>query len=144
MTILLSVKPEYSERIFSGEKKYEFRKKTPKEHFKKAFIYESTPTKHIVGWIWIRKILSGHPKEIWEKCNNHGGIEEEKFFSYCADKKVVHALEIEKYLQFDIPIDPFDLCSDFKPPQNFKYFRDSIISDSSESKSGMIECVTID
>jgi len=124
MAILLSVKPEYSEKIFSGEKKYEFRKKTPKESVKKAFIYESNPTKHIVGWILIKKILSGSPDEIWGQCNNHGGIEKEKFFSYCADKKVIHALEIEKYHQFDFPIDPYDLSSDFKPPQNFKYFEE--------------------
>ena len=30
-TILLSIKPEYVERIFNGSKKYEFRKHLPQE-----------------------------------------------------------------------------------------------------------------
>ena len=144
MTILLSIKPEYSERIFSGEKKYEFRKKTPNKLVKKAYIYESNPTKHIVGWISIKKILSGSPKEIWDKCKNHGGIKEEIFFSYCANNKVIHALEIEKYFQFDYPIDPFDIDSDFKPPQNFRYFNNKKFTCPIEINIGMLKCPTID
>jgi len=124
MEILLSIKPEYSERIFSGEKKYEFRKKPPNKVVKKAYIYESNPSKYIVGWISIKKILSGSPKEIWDKCKNQGGINEKKFFAYCENMNVIHALEIDGTFQFDFPIDPYEINETFKPPQNFYYISD--------------------
>ena len=106
MKILLSIKPKYSEKIFSGEKRYEFRKQTPKEKIEKVYVYESNPTQHIVGWFTIKQILIGSPKDIWEKCKSYGGIDYGNFFAYCADKTTIHALEIDEYEQFETPIDP--------------------------------------
>ena len=125
MKILLSIKPKYSEKIFSGEKRYEFRKQTPKEKIEKVYVYESNPTQHIVGWFTIKKILTGSPKEIWEKCKAKGGIEHSNFFAYCADKTMIHAFEIDKYGRFETPIDPYETYPDYKPPQNYTYFDDS-------------------
>lgn len=99
-----------------------------------VFIYESNPSKNIVGWFTVKKILSGSPKKIWNKCKNQGGIERENYFDYCDNKKVVHALEIDKFLQFDFPIDPFEIISDFKPPQNFTYLENSILFKTLEIK----------
>ena len=122
MDILLSIKPEYTKKIFSGEKKYEFRRQRPNSIIEMALIYESrAPSKNIVGWFTVKRILSGSPKEIWEKCKNSGGIERKKYFAYCNGRKVIYALEIDSILQFKTPINPFDICSDFRPPQNFSY-----------------------
>lgn len=121
MNILLSIKPKYSEKIFSGEKKYEFRKQTPKEKIEKVYVYESTPTQHIVGWFTVKKILKGTPQAIWEKCSKHGGIDQGNFFAYCADKTTIHAMEINEYKEFETPIDPYELCPTFQPPQNYAY-----------------------
>ncbi len=121
MDILLSIKPEYTKKIFSGEKKYEFRRQRPNSIIEMALIYECAPSKNIVGWFTVKRILSGSPKEIWEKCKNSGGIERKKYFAYCNGRKVIYALEIDSILQFKTPINPFDICSDFRPPQNFSY-----------------------
>ena len=132
MEILLSIKPEYSEKILSGEKKFEFRKRKPKESVEKVFIYESHPSKHIVGWFTVKDILTGSPDTIWEKCKNQGGIEEENYFEYCDNQKTIHALEIDNFHQFDSPINPFKVTSNFKPPQNFFYLKNSILSNKLE------------
>jgi predicted transcriptional regulator len=121
MKILLSIKPKYSKKIFSGEKKYEFRKQTPKEKIEKVYVYESNPTQHIVGWFTVKKILTGTPQAIWAKCKVYGGIDHSNFFAYCADKTMIHALEINEYEQFETPIDPYEICPDYKPPQNYAY-----------------------
>lgn len=126
MAVLLSIKPEYTEKIFSGEKKFEFRKQKPKSPVTKVFIYESSPSKRIVGWFSIVRVHSGSPEIIWEKCNHSSGIEEERFFRYCKGKTVVFALEIGKTCQFSDPIDPYKDNSNFKPPQNFVYFDESM------------------
>lgn len=128
MKILLSIKPEYSNKIFSGEKRFEFRRQKPKQRFDTVFVYESHPTKKIVGWFSVRKIISGSPSEVWNYCKEKGGIEEEDYFSYCGDKKIVYAFEIDKTIQFEYPIDPTDLYPGFNPPQSFTYFDQSMMS----------------
>jgi predicted transcriptional regulator len=127
MNILLSIKSEYTEKIFSGQKKYEFRKQQPTQVVERIFIYECTPSKNIVGWFSIKKVLSGSPKEIWKKCGDLGGIEKKEYFSYCNGKRIIYALEIDRMLRFHTPINPFEIISDFKPPQNFSYLNNSPI-----------------
>ena len=50
-TILLSIKPEYVERIFNGSKKYEFRKYLPQEKVEKIVVYSTDPVQRVVGEI---------------------------------------------------------------------------------------------
>jgi len=127
MKLLLSIKPKYSGKIFSGEKKYEFRKQKPKRVIERVFVYECRPSKTIVGWFSIKRIHSGSPEEIWERCKDFGGIERNNYFTYCNGTKVIYAFEINETFKFDDPIDPFRIISDFKPPQSFSYLDGSII-----------------
>jgi predicted transcriptional regulator len=121
MKILLSIKPEYSLKILSGEKKFEFRRQRPKENIDIVIIYESYPTKNIVGWFSVKNIHTGSPEEIWDKCNDKGGIDKEKYFSYCNGKNIIHAFEIDNTTPLKNPLNPFELDCNFKPPQNFSY-----------------------
>ena len=121
MNILLSIKPEYVEKIFSGKKTYEFRKRRPREAVSKFFVYESHPSKRIVGWFSVRRIHSGSPAEIWKRCKYSSGIKIQNYLIYCRDKKTVHAFEIDETFRFDDPINPFDIFRDFRPPQDFMY-----------------------
>jgi len=121
MKVLLSIKPEYTEKIFSGVKRYEFRRQKPRSIIEKVFIYECSPSKSIVGWFTVKRIISGSPEKIWDFCRNSSGIKKRKFFTYCNGKKVIYAIEIDRVFQFKTPINPLDICSDFKPPQNFSY-----------------------
>ncbi|MBN2251872.1 MAG: ASCH domain-containing protein [Candidatus Altiarchaeota archaeon] len=139
MKILLSIKPKYSEKIFSGEKRYEFRKQTPKKKIEKVYVYESNPIQHIVGWFTIKKILTGTPEEIWAKCSSRGGIDHGNFMAYCADKTTIHALAIDEYDQFQTPIDPYAICPDYKPPQNYAYFDNSELFRKLESSTGSFQ-----
>jgi len=128
MKLLLSVRPEYSERIFAGEKKYEFRKQKPRLTIDIVFIYESSPTKSIVGWFGVERIHYGSPEEIWGRCEDSSGIKRNDYFAYCNGTKVIYAFEINEAFRFDNPINPFGIVSDFKPPQSFTYLDDSRIS----------------
>jgi type I restriction enzyme S subunit len=122
MNILLSIRREYTQKIFSGEKKYEFRKQIPTSLIKTVLIYECAPSKNIVGWFTVKRILSGSPKGIWKICKNSGGIGRKEYFAYCNGKRVIYALEIDRAFRFETPINPFEIRSDFRPPQNFSYF----------------------
>lgn len=140
MKILLSIKPEYTERIFSGEKKYEFRKQKPKLVIERVFIYECHPSKNIVGWFSVKRVLFGSPKQIWEKCKKLSGIEKKDYFTYCNGRRVIYAFEIDRIFQFDTPINPFEIISDFKPPQNFSYLDNSLIFKAIENRGSDCKC----
>ena len=77
-TIIISIKPKYVEKIFSGEKKYEFRKSFP-DGVKVMLIYATAPVKKIVGIAFVEKVLRGRKEELWEKTNLQGGISKAEY-----------------------------------------------------------------
>ena len=127
MNVLLSIKPEYSQKILSGEKKYEFRKRIPNKKITKVYIYESDPTKKIVGWFTVKKIITGDPESIWDRCNGHGGVVKDFFISYCNGNKNVYAIEINNFHKYEKPIDPYKMNEDFYPPQSYYFIDDRFV-----------------
>ena len=65
-TIILAINPEYVQRIFTGEKKYEFRKIICKKAVDKILIYETAPTSKIVGEVTVKSILKESPLNLWQ------------------------------------------------------------------------------
>ncbi|OTQ00605.1 hypothetical protein B5S43_08290, partial [Gilliamella apicola] len=62
MKVLLSIKPEFVEKILSGEKKYEFRKKLFKrQSVKTIVIYATMPIGKVVGEFDIDHVISDEP-----------------------------------------------------------------------------------
>lgn len=95
MKVLLSIKPEFVEKIFAGTKKYEFRKSLFKRsEVKYIVIYASAPIKGVVGEFEICHILSGNVEAIWEKTKKHSGITKEFYKSYFKNKKIANAIQI--------------------------------------------------
>ena len=58
-SILLSIKPEYAEKILSGEKRYEFRRKLCKREIDKIYIYATRPVQKVIADAGMRDILKG-------------------------------------------------------------------------------------
>jgi len=143
MNVLLSIRPEYTEKILSGEKRYEFRKRKPKEIVGKVFIYECHPSKRIVGWFSVRTIHSGSPEEIWERCKNSSGINKESYLAYCNGRKIIYAFEIDQILRFEYPVNPFENIPDFKPPQDFEYFDENAVPGIVEDKGDVRQCLSL-
>lgn len=80
MRVLLSIKPEFVEKIFSGEKLYEYRKATFKnEDISSVVIYSTMPVGKIVGEFKFKKIHIDSPEIIWNETKQHSGISK-KFF----------------------------------------------------------------
>ena len=65
-SILLSINPEYAERILIGSKKYEFRKKLANKPVNKILIYSTTPIMKVVGEVEVVKTISSSPSALWE------------------------------------------------------------------------------
>ena len=65
-TIILSIHPSHIEKILSGEKLYEYRKRIPTD-IRHIVVYATAPIKMIVALIEIDSILKGTPECVWEK-----------------------------------------------------------------------------
>ncbi|MCP4134752.1 MAG: hypothetical protein GY754_27505 [bacterium] len=124
--VLLSIKPEYTDKIISGDKKFEFRKKIFKKKVDIVYIYSSYPIKQIIGYFHIDEIIEDHPKHLWESFNKQAGINEFDFFNYFTGKNNGFAIKIGKLNIFDKPIDPKKIDKDFMPPQSFYYVNNKL------------------
>lgn len=119
-TILLSIKPEYSERILSGEKKFEFRRKCASRRVSKILIYTSAPKMKIVGEVEVNGVLSLSPEKLWKKTSGFAGISHEKFMAYFSKKDNAYAYQLGKVIKFKRE----KSLSDYgvkTPPQSFVY-----------------------
>jgi predicted transcriptional regulator len=68
MKVLLSIKPEYVEKILDGTKKFEFRKgifKNP--DVKSVVIYSTMPVGMIVAEFDIADVIEDKPSTVWKK-----------------------------------------------------------------------------
>ena len=126
-TIMLSIHPVYSEKIFQQEKKIEFRKRIIPNNVKRILVYSTAPDRKIVGFFEVRKIVHESPYWLWNEYSESGGIEKEKFFSYFSNNDLGYGILIGKTYRFSNPVMISSLK--FKAPQFFRYVGESEFSD---------------
>ncbi|MFE4710848.1 ASCH domain-containing protein [Paenibacillus sp. NPDC056722] len=124
MKVLLSIKPEFVKKIFSEEKKYEYRKTIFKKKVDTVIIYSTMPEGKIVGEFSIETILHDNPESIWEKTNVFSGITHSFFKEYFESKENAYAIKIGDIERYNKPIDPKNFDFPFTAPQSFFYVDD--------------------
>ncbi|EPY05882.1 hypothetical protein PAALTS15_17536 [Paenibacillus alvei TS-15] len=122
MKVLISIKPEYASQIFTGVKKYEYRKTIFKrDNVESLLVYATNPVKKIIGEIFIEEILEDSPNNIWEATKEYSGVSYSFFMQYYANKSKGYAIKIKKAVLFEKPIGLSDLEKSIKAPQSFCY-----------------------
>ncbi|MEZ8093783.1 ASCH domain-containing protein [Photobacterium swingsii] len=122
MKVLLSIKPEFVEKIFSGEKLFEYRKAIFKRSdVKSIVIYSTMPEGKIVGEFSIGEILKESPDSLWEKTKDKSGIKRSFFDEYFSERETAYAITINNLVKYEKPINPYESGINFKAPQSFKY-----------------------
>lgn len=123
MSVLLSIKPEFADRIFAGEKKFEFRRALPAEELERVVVYVSSPVQRIIGEFLVTQVLSMSPSALWRRTRAHAGISRAYFEQYFADRDVAQALVVGRVTRYRRPLDPRELVDGFTAPQSFMYLR---------------------
>jgi predicted transcriptional regulator len=123
MKVLLSIKPEFADKIFNGTKKYEYRRSVFKNtNIKTVVVYASSPVQKVIGEFDIETILNDTLEKLWEDTKQFSGITKDFFLSYFSDKQDGYAIQIKKTRKYKKP-----LCirEDFNafPPQSFMYIK---------------------
>lgn len=122
MKILLSIKPQYVDKIVSGEKKYEFRKTIFKrKQVDTIVVYSSGKVGKLIGEIKFTTILSDTPLNIWNITKEKAGLSKGDFFDYFRNKEIAHAIKIESFEPYSHAISIQEKCPGINPPQSFVY-----------------------
>lgn len=124
-TILLSIHPCFVEKIFSGEKMFEYRKNIPTD-ISHIIIYATVPVKNIVALVEVDSVLKGSPQEIWEKTKRNSGITEDYFMSYFNRKRDAYAIRIKDVHRLQEPKSLSILDNIAVAPQSYRYIQESL------------------
>lgn len=121
MKILLSIKPEFAEKIFNGTKRFEFRRTIfTKLDISTAIVYASSPVQKVIGEFEINQVLFDDIESLWFRTREFAGIDEQCFYRYFTEKSKGYAIEIKRVKKYKTPV---SLRQKFQiqPPQSFAY-----------------------
>lgn len=125
VTMLMSIKPKYVEKIFSGIKKYEYRTIKCKIIPDRIIIYSTSPVKKVVGELIIEKVLFDKKENIWKLTHEYSGTDEEGFNNYFKNREYAVAYKIKEFKKYNTYKDLSDYgvkCV----PQSYIYLDDKI------------------
>src|SRR5712671_5544390 len=86
--LLLSIKPKYAEKIFSGNKRVELRRTKP--NVKKGdlvAVYVSSPVMALMGEFEVEAVMKNTPRALWCEVNNYAGVSKSEYDEYYEGSK---------------------------------------------------------
>lgn len=124
--LLVSMKPQYAERILSGSKMVEIRKRFSEKWIGcKVVLYSSTPQKALVGEATVCSITKGTPEAIWTRFHAGLGCTRGEFSAYVGQAAEVNAIELDNVFPYKEPVSIsqisylLGLQADLRPPQSY-------------------------
>jgi predicted transcriptional regulator len=123
MEVILSIKPEFANKIFAGKKKFEFRRSIFKnKDIKKIIVYASSPVSKLIGEFEVGSIFHLDLEPLWDLTKEFSGITEEYYYEYFLGKENGFALEVTSaklYAQKLCIKETYGVL----PPQSFLYVK---------------------
>lgn len=124
--VLLPIKPEYAQKILSGEKKIEFRKKKFASEVKYVIIYASHPVKLIIGFFSVDGIEEASPTTLWRRYCKVGGISYLEFRKYFHAKNRAVGIRVSAVSSLSKPVSLRRIGVRSGAPQSFAYVSDTV------------------
>lgn len=92
--VLMSINPEYVEKIIEGTKKFEYRKVRCKREISEIIIYCTAPVCKVVGKVQVKSILEDEPEVLWGKTRDESGTDYKFYKEYFQghDKGIAYQL----------------------------------------------------
>ncbi len=119
--ILMSINPEYVDKILNGKKKYEYRKiKAKKQNINRIVIYATAPIMQVVGEVEVKNIIEDTPNSLWKKTKEKSGVKKDFYDSYYKNKNKAIAYELGDVIIYNTPITLSDLGINYIP-QSYIY-----------------------
>ncbi len=122
MKVLLSIKPEYAERILNGSKRFEFRRALfQRPAVESVVIYATMPVGKVVGEFEIDGVVDLEPASLWAETEAGAGITREFFDEYFRGRERGFAIRVKNPKRYDQPRDLKEHTGLSTAPQSFCY-----------------------
>lgn len=142
--ILLSIKPEWAEKIYNGEKTIEWRKSRPKldrnNRHTRVYIYETAPVKHITGYFTLSgtfevdvngmlkpPVSDWFVREMLKDMERSGCVPAVDLAKYQGGAKEIYGWMVSPFIKptrfMPYRLDTFGLA---RPPQSWQYVEDHV------------------
>lgn len=93
--ILISIHTEFAKKIYTGEKRFELRKRAPNmTPGTRCWIYEPKPVGKVTGYFYYDGYLDGDKDMLWQQLHEHLGISKEQYYAYYKNQQHVYAWQI--------------------------------------------------
>jgi predicted transcriptional regulator len=116
----MSINPGHVEKILSGEKRYEFRKRRCREEADRIVIYATSPVRRVVAEAVVEDVIEGDVLEVWRLAEEYAGVSKESYLQYYEGQKKAIAYKLSEIIKYPEP----KQLGDFgvtRPPQSFRY-----------------------
>jgi predicted transcriptional regulator len=128
--LLLSIRPEYANKIFDRTKTVELRRVRPRllNEGDRVVVYVSSPQQAVVGSFKVDNIVEKPVTELWEEVEKLAGISHEDFYDYYQGVKLGIGIFLKDIHRFSQPVELHRLRNklpNLKPPQSFRYLTDN-------------------
>ena len=119
-TILISIHPEYAEKILTGEKTFELRRRLPLEKPDRMVIYATAPISAVVGTAEVTDTIDLPLTELWKRVKKSAFLTLDEFHEYFKpqDRGKAFVLSNPKRFPFPAPITEYGLK---RAPQSWQY-----------------------
>ena len=129
---LVSIRPQYVDKILAGEKTVELRRRFPESVSvgAVAYIYSTSPVQAVVGCAKIREVQRLTVAEIWKEHGDAACISRRDFYDYFSGTKFGFAIILGAVKAMPEQMTARELESQFGivPPQSYRYVTDRFIS----------------
>lgn len=127
---VLSIKPTYVDRILSGEKTVELRRRFPvfSQTGRAALIYSTSPVQTIVAMVRVATVLRLSLPRLWRLYGREAAVSRAEFDRYFAGVDSGSALLLRDVCLLRNPLHLTELAVqfEFSPPQSYCYWKSSM------------------
>jgi len=130
--LLISVKPQYAEKIFGGAKTVELRRTRPRLlRGDLVLIYVTSPVKALAGACEVVEVIEGTPEALWGIVRAQAGVSAEEFCDYYAGAAIAFGIRLKNAHRLPEPLHLEQLRIEwpsFHPPQVYRYLSPDQVS----------------
>jgi predicted transcriptional regulator len=130
--ILMPFFREYIDLFRRKKKKIEFRKVTLPDNLRYILVYQCAALKKVVGYMIVKKVVSGTPNEIWVQYQHISGVHRDIYDEYYKGSKKAVGIIIDRYIPFEKPVTLSDIDVHLNAPQSFCYLSENMFAQALE------------
>ena len=125
--IIIPIHSKHAKNIYTGAKKYEYRKVAPSKSINNLILYETKPVCAITGIVKVDSIWEGSPYQIWKISHDYAGISHESYTTYYKNKNIAIAYQLGNAIKLKKSVSLSEIGVNHVP-QSFQYVDNSILT----------------